>query len=182
MTDDDELTDISGVGPTIAENLRAAGFDSVKAVQEADVNELADVELIGESSAEAIINDERGHRGREPTVEEHIDDIRPHLEKPISDRAAIAQSPIGRQTHKEWMRKERQPYERYQEMYEEARAIAEERLVQNGLTNEYDSSLVKFLLKATHGYEDKKTVEHDGEADLGGGTTVVLDSEYVDDK
>jgi len=182
MTDSDNLTDLRGVGPAIAENLRAAGFDSADAVMEAEPEDLADVELIGEESAQAIQTrgTEGNSRGQPPSVEEHIDDIRPHLKKPISDRAAIAQSPIARSTHKEWLRKDGEPYEAYQRMYEEARAEAEEQLVNDGLYADADSSLVKFLLKATHGYRDEQTVRHEGDADLGGETTVVLDSDYVD--
>lgn len=180
MTDD--LTTISGIGPAIADNLRAAGFETADEVHDADVSELADVDLIGESTAEAILNGDSGHRGPPPQVHEHLDDVRPYLEKPISDRAAIAQSPIARSTHKEWLRKDGEPYETYQAMYEEARAEAEEKLAMDGLYGDADSSLVKFLLKATHGYRDKQTVEHEGEADLGGSTTVVLDSDYVNDE
>jgi hypothetical protein len=177
MTDD--IESISGVGPEIADNLRAAGFESAAEVRNADVDELAAVELIGTTSAQAIVNNEAdGHRGPDPTVEEHIDAVRPQLEKPISDRAAIAQSPIGRSTHKEWLKKDGEPYERYQEMYHEARAVAEEKLVQRGLTNEFDSSLVKFLLKATMDYEDKQTHEVDADVDKrieGEGFTVQFD-------
>lgn len=108
----------------------------------------------------------------QPTVEEHLDDIRPHLEKPISDKAAIAQSPISRKTHKEWLNKDGEPFASYQEMYHDARAVAEERLVERGLVGDYDSSLVKFLLKATMDYEDKQTREVTG---AGGGPVKVLE-------
>jgi len=163
MTDD--IESITGIGPQIAENLRAAGFETADEVTEASVDELTEVELIGESTAEAIVaGDLEGRKGRDPTVEEHLDAVREQLEKPISDRAAIAQSPIGRKTHKEWLDKDGEPYEAYQEMYRDARAIAEERLAMDGLYGEADSSLVKFLLKATHGYQDKQTVEHEGDA------------------
>jgi hypothetical protein len=110
--------------------------------------------------------DAENPQGRQPTVREHMDALREEFEKPISDRAAVAQGPIGWTTHKEWRNKEGEPYESYQEMYEDARAIAEERLVMDGLYADADSSLVKFLLKATHGYEDKKTVEHEGDREI----------------
>lgn len=162
----DNIESIRGVGPEIAANLRDAGFESAADVRAADVDELAAVELIGESTAEAILNDEiDGRRGREPRVEEVIDDVRPHLEKPISDRAAIAQAPIGRATHKEWLQKDGDPYESYQAMYEEARAQAEEQLILQGLNKGYDSSLVKFLLKATFGYNDEQSINVRGKVD-----------------
>lgn len=178
-SDYDGLEEITGIGSAIADNLRAAGIETPRDVFDASVEELAAVELIGESTARAIQNGEsEGHRGANPTVDEHINDIRPHLEKPISDKAAIAQSPIGRKTHKEWLKKEGQPYERYQEMYEAARSIAEQRIVEDGLYGEADSSLVKFLLKATWDYEDKKTHEVDADIDQrisGDGFTVQFD-------
>lgn len=163
MTEYDELEAIPGIGPAIADNLRAAGYESPDAVMAADVDELAAVELIGESSAEAILNGEaRGRRGPEPQVDEVIGDVRRQLEKPISDRAAIAQSDIGRATHKEWLKKDGEPYETYQAMYEEARAIAEEALVEGGLYGDADPHFAKFLLKANRNYEDKRTIEGDG--------------------
>lgn len=119
-------------------------------------------------------------QGDTPTVMDHIDELREQFEKPISDRAAVGQGPIGWSTHQEWIDKAGEPYETYRAMYEDARAIAEEETLMDGLYGDADSSLVKFLLKATHGYEDEQTVRHEGDADLGGETTVVLDSDYVD--
>lgn len=169
MTEYDELEAIPGIGPAIADNLRAAGYETPDAVMAADVDELAAVELIGESSAEAILNGEaRGRRGPEPQVDEVIGDVRRQLEKPISNRAAIAQSDIGRATHKEWLKKDGHPYTKYQEMYEEARAIAEEELILQGLNKGYDSSLVKFLLKATFGYNDEQSINVRGKVDTDG--------------
>lgn len=164
----EDLTQIRGVGDRIAANLRAAGYDTVAEVRAADVDELADVPKIGESTAKAIVTRgaEGRSRGEPPVVEQHIDEIRPHLEKPISDRAAIAQSPIARSTHKEWLNKDGEPFETYQRMYEEARAKAEEKLVVDALDGESDPHFTKFLLKANRDYEDRKTVEHDGDPEV----------------
>ena len=49
MTED--LTDIDGVGPALAEQLRGAGFETVADVHDADVDDLAGVHLLGEKSA-----------------------------------------------------------------------------------------------------------------------------------
>lgn len=164
MTDYETLEAIPGIGPAIADNLRAAGYETPDAVMSADVEELAGVELLGESSARAILAGEAGgRRGREPRVDEVIGDVRRELEKPISDRAAIAQTDIGRKTHKEWLKKDGSPFDRYQAMYEEARAIAEERLVEGGLYGDADPHFAKFILKATMDYQDKQTVEHEGD-------------------
>jgi NAD-dependent DNA ligase len=167
MTDYDSLEDIPGIGSEIADNLQAAGFETPEDVLAADADELADVELIGDSSAKAILNEETsGNRGKGSTVDEHIDEIIEHARKPISHRGVFRQAPICRSTHQEWMKKAedgREPYATYKQRYEEARAEAEEQLVEDGLYGGADSSLVKFLLKATHDYDDKQTVEHEGD-------------------
>lgn len=178
MTDD--LTTLRYVGDTIAENLRAAGFETTDDVLDADVDELAEISYIGESLAESILTggETADKRGREPTVDEHIDEILRHARKPISDRGVFRLAPIGRSTHKEWMSKSGEPYETYQHRYNKARAEAEEQLVEDGLYGDADSSLVKFLLKATHDYEDKKSVDLDADVDqkiTGDGFTVKFD-------
>lgn len=182
MTDD--LTDIPGIGPAIADNLRAAGFETADAVLNADVDELAEVDLIGESTADAILNGEAsGRRGRDPDVHERLDAVCEQARKPLSDRDAIARSPIAWSTHKEWRNKDGEPYETYQKEWRNARAVGRERLIEDGLYGEADSSLVKYLIKCSDaGYDDEQTIKHEGDADLGGSTTVVLDSEYVDDE
>ena len=68
----EDLTDINGIGDAIAEELGAAGFETVEEVKSADVEDLADVHLLGESSARAIIDEDGGDeaaqgKGR-PTV------------------------------------------------------------------------------------------------------------------
>jgi len=54
MTDD--LTTLDGIGPAIAEQLRESGFETVDDVLDADVEELAAVHMLGESSAAAILD------------------------------------------------------------------------------------------------------------------------------
>jgi len=49
-----ELTDISGIGETVAENLRGAGYESVEDVFNADKDELMKVDRIGDSKAESL--------------------------------------------------------------------------------------------------------------------------------
>lgn len=161
MTDD--LTQINNVGPETAENLRAAGFETCAEVRDASVEELTDVELIGEDIAKSIVHDDARHGRGAPTVDEHIDDIVAHARKPISDRGVIRLSDIGWSTHQEWMDKDIEPFATYQERYANARAESEFELTKKGLEGDYDSSLVKFLLKATHDYDDKQTVEHEGD-------------------
>jgi DNA repair protein RadA len=50
-----ELEELPGVGETIAEKLRASGFEGIEAIAAASVNELIDVGL-GEANAKKIIN------------------------------------------------------------------------------------------------------------------------------
>lgn len=160
-----ELTDIPGIGPAIADNLRAAGFETPDDVLDASVDELAAVELIGESTAEAILNGEAsGRRGRDPDVRDHLGAILEHAEKPLSDRDVIARSPIGWSTHKEWRNKEGEPYDTYQEEWRNARAKGRERLLSDGLYGDADSSLVKYLIKCSgEGYDDEQTIKHEGD-------------------
>ncbi|QSG10563.1 Toprim domain and Zn-finger domain [Halapricum desulfuricans] len=49
-----ELTELPGVGETVAENLRDAGYDSVQDVYEADMDDLMEIQRIGESKAEEL--------------------------------------------------------------------------------------------------------------------------------
>lgn len=61
MTED--LTEIDGVGPAIADALEEAGFETVDGVMTASVDELANVHMLGESSARSILEGEsRGGR------------------------------------------------------------------------------------------------------------------------
>ena len=83
-----ELTDISGVGPSKAESLREAGFESVEDVRGADQDALADVSGIGnalaarikadvgglevESETEAEVEEEGGEEAPDEDVETEL--------------------------------------------------------------------------------------------------------------
>ncbi|WP_420181874.1 50S ribosomal protein L32e [Haloarcula sp. KBTZ06] len=83
-----ELTDISGVGPSKAESLREAGFESVEDVRGADQSALADVSGIGnalaarikadvgglevESETEAEVEEEGGEEAPDEDVETEL--------------------------------------------------------------------------------------------------------------
>ena len=49
-----ELTELPGIGDTVAENLREAGYDSVEDVFDAEIDQLMEVPRIGESKAEEL--------------------------------------------------------------------------------------------------------------------------------
>jgi large subunit ribosomal protein L32e len=55
--DERDLTDLDGVGPTTAEALREAGFESVADVHAATVGDLTTVGGIGPSKAQRIKTD-----------------------------------------------------------------------------------------------------------------------------
>jgi large subunit ribosomal protein L32e len=76
MADDDpqELEDISGVGPSKAEKLRDAGYETVEDVKAASQSELANVEGIGNALAARIKADVGGLEVSEETEAEVEDD------------------------------------------------------------------------------------------------------------
>jgi large subunit ribosomal protein L32e len=76
MADDDpqELEDISGVGPSKAEKLRDAGYETVEDVKAASQSELADIEGIGNALAARIKADVGGLEVSEETEAEVEDD------------------------------------------------------------------------------------------------------------
>jgi hypothetical protein len=162
MTDDstvDDLESMNGVGEAIADNLRAAGYETPADVRDATVDELAEVELIGTSSAEAIQSgDAAGRRGADPTVDEHIDEVAKLAELPVSDSGVIRLAPIGWGTHQEWSRKSGEPYETYQEVWDERRGMAEKKLAEEVALND-----PRFLLERAFGYTKEQTIEHEGD-------------------
>ena len=154
-----ELESLDGVGPTIADHLRAAGFETVDDVEAASVEELAAVDMIGESTARAILGEDGGsRRGPEPTVDEHIDEICELAELPVSDRGVIRLSDIGWRTHQDWTSKEGEPYDRYQARWEKARGQAERKLAEEVALND-----PRFLLERAFGYvkTEKREIESD---------------------
>lgn len=87
MTDD--LTALENVGPARADDLRAAGFETTAEVRSADVEELTQIDGIGEELAEAIQNEEPNlkNAGRESEIGEYADDL--------LEAAAIPQTKMG---------------------------------------------------------------------------------------
>ncbi|QLG63342.1 50S ribosomal protein L32e [Halorarum salinum] len=127
MADDDEsaeavesLEDISGVGPSKADALREAGYETVEDVKAASQSELADVEGVGnalaarikadvgglevEADAEAEIEEEESEAAEEEVEEEDVEtELRPrgHADKTpdLDDETARALA----QKHREGM-------------------------------------------------------------------------------
>ncbi|MFB6068484.1 MAG: 50S ribosomal protein L32e [Halobacterium sp.] len=69
-TEPQDLEDVSGVGPSKAETLREAGYESVEDVQAASQSELADVEGVGNALAARIKADVGGLEVEEETEAE----------------------------------------------------------------------------------------------------------------
>jgi large subunit ribosomal protein L32e len=89
MADDDpqELEDISGVGPSKAEKLRDAGYETVEDVKAASQSELANVEGIGNALAARIKADVGGLEVSEETEAEVEDDTEEEVEETDEDMA-----------------------------------------------------------------------------------------------
>jgi large subunit ribosomal protein L32e len=87
MADDDpqELEDISGVGPSKAEKLRDAGYETVEDVKAASQSELADVEGIGNALAARIKADVGGLEVSEETEAEVEDETEEDVEETEED-------------------------------------------------------------------------------------------------
>jgi len=155
MTED--LTSIDGVGPAIAEQLREAGFDTVDHVQNADVDELAEVHLIGEASAEAILEgDDEAHGGRPSKLDEHKDEILAAAEEGLTYEGIARVAGVGVSTLHEW----RNEHEEFSESLERARARAERELIQD-----VDP---EFVLERSYDYVKTEKREVDLDADVDG--------------
>ncbi len=83
------------------------------------------------------------------------------------------------------LRRYLESHEDFRRSFARARAEGEHRLAHDGLLDsEVDTSMAKFLLSTSFDYvkTEKKELEDVTEGSDGFGTTIVLDSEYVDDE
>jgi large subunit ribosomal protein L32e len=96
----EDLEDISGVGPSKAEALREAGFESVEDIKRADQSELAEVEGIGNALAARIKADVgalevREEEETEGEVEEAEPEAAPETEAEPAEGEGTALRPRG---------------------------------------------------------------------------------------
>ncbi len=148
MTED--LTEIDGVGDAIAEQLREAGFDTVADVEDATVDELADVHLIGEASAKAILNgDDEAHGGRPSMLDEYEDELLAAARKGLTYEGIARVAGVGVSTLHEW----RDEHDQFSESLERARAKAERELIED-----VDA---EFVLERSYGYVKTERLEAD---------------------
>jgi len=166
MTED--LTSIDGVGPAIAEQLREAGFETVADVHAADVDELAEVHLLGEASARAILNEDGGaSKGRDFALgESDHEEILEAAETGMSIRGCARAAGVSLSQLQRYL----DAHPDFRVSFERARARGESELIRGGLRDdEVDTSMAKFLLASSYDY--KKTERREVEADVDQTTT-----------
>ena len=148
MTED--LTEIDGVGDAIAEQLREAGFETVADVEDATVDDLADVHLIGEASAKAILDgDDEAHGGRPSMLNEYEDDLLAAAREGLTYEGIARVAGVGVSTLHEW----RDEHDQFSESLERARAKAERELIED-----VDA---EFVLERSYGYVKTERLEAD---------------------
>ncbi|WP_436344510.1 helix-hairpin-helix domain-containing protein [Natronorubrum sp. FCH18a] len=144
MTED--LTDIDGIGPAIAEQLRESGFETADDVMTASADDLVDVHMIGKSSAEAILEgDSEAHGGRPSKFEAVKDDLLEAAEKPLNHEQVANRGGVSKPTLYTYL----DEHEEFFNEFKRARGRTADRLIQRGLDpeDEIDISFVRFLLE-----------------------------------
>jgi hypothetical protein len=175
MTED--LTSIDGVGDAIAEQLRDAGFETVDDVHDATVDELADVHMLGEASAKAILDDGDGvSKGREFALDEgDHDDVLEAAETGMSKAGCARAAGVDKASLLRYL----DAHEDFRTAFERARARGESELIHGGLRDEdVDTSMAKFLLASSFDY--KKTERREVEADVDQTTTHELGEDEME--
>lgn len=96
MADPQEIEDISGVGVAKAENLRAAGYNSIEDIKGATQSELSDVEGIGNALAARIkadVGDLAIEEDTEAAIEEE-EPTEPDVSEPADEAGAEAETDV----------------------------------------------------------------------------------------
>jgi len=161
MTED--LTEIDGVGPAIAEALEEAGFEPVDDVVAATVDELADVHMLGEKSATAILEGDGSGKGRPSKLEKYEDDILEAAREGLTYEGIARVAGVGVSTLHEW----RETHDDFSESLERARSEAELELIQD-----VDA---EFVLERSYGYTKTEKREIDMDADVDASHDVTAD-------
>ena len=119
--------------------------------------------------------------GRPPALDESDHEtILDAAESGLSKAGCARAAGVGEATLHRYLDK----HDEFRRSFARARKVGETRLVQGGLLDdEVDTSMAKFLLSTSFDYvkTEKRELEDVTEGDGGFGTTVVLDSEYVDE-
>ena len=163
MTED--LTEIDGVGDAIAEQLRDAGFDTVGDVQGATVDELANVHLLGETSARAILNGDPEPHGGRPTKFERVEDDLLDAAKSFLNLKQVAnKGGVARSTLYKYL----DEHEEFSDSFKRARGDAADRLVQRALDPEddIDVTFARVLLERSFKFIKTERQEVNLDADV----------------
>lgn len=176
----EDFTEIDGVGPAIAEQLREAGFETVDDVMAAGVDDLAGVHLIGESSATAILEEDGGIGGRPSTFSDEL--ARRAIaaaEKGKSESGIEREVGVGDRTIfgvGGWVDQDLTfgdsdgQRRKFSRALRRARGRGEEDWIEEGRSEDGDSSFAKFMLSTSFDYVKTERREHlvDDDADLAG--------------
>jgi len=173
MTED--LISIDGVGDAIAEQLRDAGYDTVADVESATVDELADVHMLGESSAKAILGDDDGAtKGKDFALDEGDHDTLIEAAKTgLSKRGCARAAGVSHTALQRYL----DAHDDFRASFAQARSRGETELIVGGLRDEdVDTSMAKFLLASSFDYKRAEKREVTGD---GGGPVEVEISETI---
>ena len=155
----EKLTDINGVGPETAKELRDAGFETPADVFEATIEELASVRHLGEKSAKAILtDDDSSHRGRTSKLtKQRQESIALMLEDGHSIAATCRCNDITQRTFYDWLEKgsdqDEGIYSQFSQRVARARGHGERRLTDDLLRiarEERDTKALLSILKSRY--------------------------------
>ncbi|WP_226041580.1 helix-hairpin-helix domain-containing protein [Natrinema sp. DC36] len=178
----ENLTDIGGIGPAIAEALEEAGFETADDVRAASVDELADVHMIGVKSAKGILEGGPSHRGRDPKLtKQRQEAIAEMLENGQSVAAACRCNGIGQTTFYEWLERaddqDEGIYADFADRVASARGAGEAKLVDDLLDIAREKGDARTVLSVLKNRYPESWGEHDDDDAGSGSVEVYLTSE-----
>ena len=179
MTDD--LTELENVGPQRADDLRAAGFETTVDVRSASIEELSEVDGIGEQLADAIKHEEPNlkNAGRDSQLAEYADDLLnaariPQTKTGIARDAGITRRALNNylNDHADFaaaFRKERGRAERALILAAMGdRSLLNELIEESDRDLDVEDKMVQWLLSRSYGYTEKQELELDGKMEHSG--------------
>ena len=158
-----DLTDIPNVGPSRAETLRDAGFETKAEVEAASKEELAEVNGIGPTTAAAIDAGEISHQ--HAPEESKL----PEKREALLEAASIPQTKTDVAKAAGMTRRGLNKYlnqnEEFAEEFRQRRAQASGELIRRGLEDDpsVDIQFAKFLLERSFGYNKTENLNVDAD-------------------
>jgi len=172
MTDD--LTELENVGPQRADDLRAAGFETTVDVRSASIEELSEVDGIGEQLADAIKNEEPNlkNAGRDSQLDVYADDLLDAARIPQTKTGIARDAGITRRALNNYLNE----HPDFAAAFRKERGRAERALIfaaggNNEFVNElvadadtdrgleYDAKTARWLLTRSYGYKETQELE-----------------------